>query len=145
MFIKWCLTDKEISIMEMHPNVKTEEYSIECATVGNRSRITKIKNLFLQTAVAFTDVTLKSVKGYVDESVVEVWTEKVDHETLNILHFHVNDTSEEVTIDTVYMHEGENIEDFTEFGNDFAGRPLKYKILVKDCEVYKVLYCDEAL
>lgn len=125
----------------MHPNVKTQEYSIEC----NKSKIISIKNVFLQTEVAFTDVTLKSVQGYVDDSVVEIWTEQVDHETLNIFHFHVNDTSEEVTLDTVYMHDGENIEDFMEFGSDFAGRPLKYKILVRDCKVYKVLYCDEAL
>ena len=50
-----------------------------------------------------------------------------------------------MTLDVAYLHQGEEVEDFKDFGTDFAGRPLKYKILVKDCEVYRVLYCDESL
>ena len=53
-----------------------------------------------------------------ENSVVDIWTCIEDHETLNILHFHVNDTSEEVTLDVKYMHEGESIDDHKEFSTD---------------------------
>ena len=49
------------------------------------------------------------------------------------MHIHVNDTSEEVTMDVVYMHDDENIENFYEFKNDISGKPLRYKIIVKEC------------
>jgi hypothetical protein len=61
---------------------------------------------------------------------------------LNIIHLHVNDTSEDVTFDVAYMHEGESLEDFKTFSVDIAGRPLRYKILVKDMSIHKILYND---
>lgn len=53
---------------------------------------------------------------------------------------HVNDTSEEVTFDLAYMHDGESLEQFEEFKTDMSGRPLKYKIIIKDMAIFKVLY-----
>ena len=38
------------------------------------------------------------------------------------------------------MHEGETIADHMEFGIDVQGRPLKYKIIVKNCKILTVLY-----
>ena len=61
---------------------------------------------------------------------MDIWTEQIDPETLNILHIHVNDTSEQVTFDVAYVHQDETLDNFTEFGTDMSGRPLKYKILV---------------
>ena len=56
------------------------------------------------------------MQGYVTNSVVEIWTSLIDTdaagETVNILHIHVNDTSDQVTFDTAYMHEGETLESF---------------------------------
>jgi len=76
----------------------------------------------------------------VTNSVVDIWTHKEDFETLNILHFHVNDTSDSVTLDVKYMHEAENLDDHKEFGVDLQGRPLKYKIIIKNCKIFTVLY-----
>lgn len=61
-------------------------------------------------------------------------------ETLNIFHLHVNDTSDEVTFDVAYMHDNEAIDQFIQFATDVSGRPLKYKIIVKDMAIHKVLY-----
>lgn len=82
--------------------------------------------------------------GYVNGSTVEIWTQ-VDQsdaalETLNILHIHVNDTSDQVTFDVAYMHEGESLSQFMDFSKDLQGRPLKYKIIAKDAKVHAVLY-----
>ena len=38
------------------------------------------------------------------------------------------------------MHDGETLDDHMVFGNDLQGRPLKYKIIVKDCKIQSVLY-----
>jgi len=92
----------------------------------------------------FQDLVLNEVKGYVTGAIVDIWTQTIDFETLNIIHFHVNDTSDEVTLDVSYMHEGENLESFYTFKSDFEGRPLKYKIIVKDCRIFKVLYNESA-
>ena len=51
---------------------------------------------------------------------------------LNIVHVHINDTSEDVTVEVAYMLEGNTVKDFETFDKDAAGRILRYKILVKD-------------
>ena len=61
---------------------------------------------------------------------MQIWTEVIDDETLNILHIHVNDTSDMATMDSAFVHPGESLDNFKEFKNDMSGRPLKYKILV---------------
>ena len=90
-------------------------------------------------------MTLNELQGYVPGTVVSIWTQQIDHETLNIIHIHVNDTSDQVTIDVSYMHENESIKDFMQFKTDATGRPLKYKIIVKDCRVHTVLYNNDSV
>ena len=59
---------------------------------------------------------------------------------LNILHIHFNDTNEDVSLDTVYMEDGQTKDDHLEFKTDVTGMPLRYKILIKDMAIYKILY-----
>ena len=60
---------------------------------------------------------------------------------LNIMHIHVNDMSDQVTMSVAYMEEGHSLKDFsTNFGVDFAGQTLRYRILVKEQMIFKVLY-----
>jgi hypothetical protein len=35
-------------------------------------------------------------------------------------------------VDVAYMLDGHSLKDFEEFTVDFAGQPLRYKIIVKD-------------
>lgn len=49
---------------------------------------------------------------------------------LNIHHIHFETFDDEVSVDSVYMEEGETILDHMEFKTDAAGVELKYKILV---------------
>ena len=43
---------------------------------------------------------------------MDIWTEVIDFETLNIVHIHVNDTSNTVSIDSAFVHPQEPIEMF---------------------------------
>lgn len=52
---------------------------------------------------------------------------------LNIVHVHINDTSDTVTVNVAYMLEGHSVKDFTTtFEKDISGQDLRYKILVRD-------------
>lgn len=59
---------------------------------------------------------------------------------LNIIHIHVNDTSDEVTVECDYMKAESNIEEYFEFKPDVAGQILRYKILVRDMKIFAMLY-----
>ena len=92
-------------------------------------------------------MNLAEKEGWVAGTPMDIWTEQVDAETLNIVHIHVNDTADQVTIDVAFVHENESPADFTEFRTDMSGRPLRYKILVhngprNEPAVMTVLYND---
>ena len=57
-------------------------------------------------------MTLNDIDGYVEGTTLDIWSTKLDEETLNIIHLHVNDTSDQVTFDVAYMHDGEDISKF---------------------------------
>ena len=50
---------------------------------------------------------------------------------LNIIHAHINDMSEAVTLEVEYMADEQTEADFQEFKKDEAGLMLRYRILVK--------------
>ena len=56
----------------------------------------------------------------------------------------MNDMSEDVTVDTVWMKEQDTPDNHKEFKCDSTGRPLKYKILLRDNKVQGFLYNSEA-
>ena len=62
---------------------------------------------------------------------------------LNIVHLHFNTMNEDTTVDAVYLEPGQTVLDHHEFGTDATGRPLKYKILVKNTRVEAILYNDD--
>ena len=51
---------------------------------------------------------------------------------LNIIHCHINDMSDSVTVDVDYMGDGELVSAYHEFNKDYTGMTLRYKILVRD-------------
>lgn len=48
--------------------------------------------------------------------------------------------SDSVTVSVKYMLPGHSVKDFSTFDKDFSGRPLRYQILVKDQQIFKILY-----
>jgi len=61
-------------------------------------------------------------------------------EMLNIIHIHLNDSSDDASIDVVYLENGKTKDDHLVFKNDATGRPLRYKILCQNMHVHSVLY-----
>ena len=68
---------------------------------------------------------------------------------LNIVHIHVNDTSDSVAFEVKYLKNSEysdsskaQVFDFSKenFSVDETGQKLRYKVLVKDEAVFAVLY-----
>lgn len=65
--------------------------------------------------------------GYVLGSAVTVYTQEFNTtDMLNILHVHINDMSDSVTVNVKYMLPGHSVKDFQTFDKDFSGRPLRY-------------------
>lgn len=59
---------------------------------------------------------------------------------LNVCHVHINDRSEFVTVEVDYMQDEDSVKDYEEFKVDVTGKELRYKILVKDMAIFKMLY-----
>ena len=65
-----------------------------------------IRNLKLHADVKWRDLNVESQQGWVAGTSVDIWTEVIDFETLNIIHIHVNDMSDSITMDVRYVNEG---------------------------------------
>jgi len=82
----------------------------------------------------------------------KLWTHVPMKDMLNIVHIHVNDTSDSVAFEVKYLKQSEypdaqdhgkaQLFDFSkeEFSVDETGQKLRYKVLVKDEAVFAVLY-----
>ena len=91
----------------------------------------------------FKAIELDASAGHVQGSTAQIWTSlpKIGIPMLNILHFHINDTSEEIAIDQRWLSPGErdllligNRDQigFPEFKRDATGMLLHYLILIYD-------------
>ena len=101
--------------------------------------------------VHFNAIEADQSAGYVQGSTAEIWTAipKIGLPMLNILHFHINDMSDEVSIEQRWLttQERDNIMNgrtdlinFSEFKRDANGMLLRYLILIYDQKVLDVLY-----
>lgn len=113
------------------PGLKVQDYDIRFDK--DQDRITEIRNKQLGL-VKFAYYKIDEACGYVQGSVMRIYTSPYQGggDMLNLIHVHVNDTSDEVTIDVAYMQEGESIKEHEEFKADYTGQVLRYKILVRD-------------
>ena len=91
------------------------------------------------------DVKFKAIRTDEDANVVlqsEVvfWTHQTNT-IFNIVHMHLNDGSEDTTVDVEYAS-FVGVLDLRKcnFGTDKMGRKLRYKIMVKDMKIFAVLY-----
>ena len=69
---------------------------------NNQKKVTNVVNRIFGE-VKFQAFQIDEASGYVMGSVIKLWTNRVKDGMLNIMHMHVNDTSDEVTMDVVYM------------------------------------------
>ena len=84
------------------------------------NKIMEIRNINLGL-VKYESIKIDEECGYVSGSKFLVYTSAFKEDMLNILHIHLNDMSEEVTIECSYMGEGQTIDDFKDFKVDVSG------------------------
>ena len=97
--------------------------------------------------VDFEPVLLGEVKGstgLVASSSIKVYTTLYNKDILNILHIHINDTSQEITIDSEFLEKNEPILNHKVFPVDSIGQQLKYKLIFKDYKLVKIYYAMSA-
>jgi len=82
--------------------------------------------------IKYHEVNVDLECGYVQGSIVKIYSNEHAQGMLNILHVHVNDMSEQVTLEVAYMGDGETLASYQEFKTDVTGRTLRYKVLVRD-------------
>ena len=79
--------------------------------------------------------------GLVANDPIKVYTTLYNKDILNILHIHLNDTSQEITIDSEFLENNENILNHKIFTTDVSGRRLTYKLIFKQYKLIKIYYC----
>ena len=82
----------------------------------------------------------KGTTGLVSSSSIKVYTTLYSKDILNILHIHLNDTSQEITIDSEFLEKDENVLNHKVFLEDVTGKKLTYKLIFKDYKLMKIFY-----
>lgn len=124
--------------VDIHPSkISMNDYVINFDKSSQRINEIKHQELGL---IKFVTSQIDEACGYVSGSNIKVFTSFYKAEMLNIVHIHLNDTSEEVTIDVAYMQDGEEIKDYEIFKADITGQILRYKVLVRNMSIFTILY-----
>jgi len=66
----------------------------------------------MNAPVMFRAISVDMDAGYVHGSTLKLWTTVYNEETLNIIHMHVNDMSDETSVEVVYMAQGRTQGDY---------------------------------
>jgi len=114
-------------------------FSYELIYDRYQNTITDVKNRSFGS-VKFESHQIEESVGLIYKSQVQIFTSEYSSDILNVIHIHVEDVSESVSIDVTYMQEGETEENHKQFSVDVAGMVLRYRVLVKDNKIYRLLY-----
>lgn len=82
----------------------------------------------------------RKFSGLVSSSMMKVYTTLYSKDIVNLIHIHLNDTSEEIAVDSVFLEPNETAEQFREFKIDTLGKKLNYRIIFKDYKLNKIYY-----
>ena len=121
------------------PNVNINEYDLEIQD----NLIRNVKHRQTYSFVTFESVNVGDGQkaGLVANDTIKVYTTLYNKDILNILHIHLNDTSQEITIDSEFLENNENILNHKIFTTDSTGRRLSYKLIFKQYKLIKIYYC----
>ena len=132
--------EKDIIPYRIEPSyIDINDYNL---TIKDNS-ITHVENKQNKVFVIFDSLLLgegKGTTGLVSSSSIKVYTTLYSKDILNILHIHLNDTSQEITIDSEFLEKDENVLNHKVFLNDVMGKKLTYKLIFKDYKLLKIFY-----
>ena len=132
--------EKEIIPYRIEPNyIDINDYNL---TIKDNS-IALVENKQNHIFVIFDSLLIgdgKATTGLVSTSLIKVYTTLYSKDILNILHIHLNDTSQEITIDSEFLEKDENVLNHKVFLMDATGKRLTYKLIFKDYKLLKLYY-----
>ena len=105
--------------------------------------IREVENKENRCFVMFDQVLIgdgKSTTGLVSSSSIKVYTTLYSKDILNILHIHLNDTSQEITIDSEFLEKDEPVINHKVFTVDAMGKRLTYKLIFKEYKLTNIFY-----
>ena len=135
------LADQEIQPYKILPEgVDINEYNL----VIDKGNIIDVKTRDNGTTIYFEAIHINSkgrkMSGFVSTSMLKIYTTLYSKDIVNIIHIHLNDTSDQIAVDSVFMEKDQAPEDFKEFKLDVMGKKLNYKFLFKDYKLNKIYY-----
>ena len=118
-------------------NINLSEYDIK---VDNKiiTKITNKKYNYLMCFKSKYEGEIDDIKLMNEE--LKVYTTMYDKNTINILHFHLNDTSEDITIEANYLENEEKILNYKFSFEDSNGRLLTYRLIFQSRKLQKIYY-----
>ena len=133
-------SEKDIIPYRIEPSyIDINDYNL---TIKSNS-LSNVENKENRLFVTFDSLLIgdsKGSSGLVSTSSIKVYTTLYSKDILNILHIHLNDTSQEITIDSEFLEKDENVLNHKVFLEDVTGKKLKYKLIFKDYKLMKIYY-----
>ena len=133
-------SNKDLIPYKIEPNyIDINQYNLSIQT----NSIIEVENKENKCFVIFDSVLIgdgKSTTGLVSSSLIKVYTTLYSKDILNILHIHLNDTSQEITVDSEFLEKDDKILNHKVFTLDAMGKRLTYKFLFKDYKLIKIYY-----
>jgi hypothetical protein len=139
----------------VHNNIQKEliPYKIVPETVDinhydiniSNNKIVEVRNKESGSQILFEAILIKENQtgkftGLVSTSVMKVYTALYNKDIINILHIHLNDTSEEITVDSTFLQRGQSVADEKNFPVDYMGKKLNYKFIFRDYKLITIFY-----
>jgi hypothetical protein len=133
---------KELIPYKIYPeSVDINHYDL---SISN-NKIIEVRNKESGSSIYFEAILIKENQtgkftGLVSTSVMKVYTALYNKDVINVIHVHLNDTSEEITVDSTFLQRGHSVTDERFFPEDYMGKKLNYKFIFRDYKLLKVYY-----
>lgn len=133
---------KEIIPYKILPeSVDINQYNLEISD----NKITEVRNGSNSLSVIFEAILIKEesgnkLMGFISTSSLKVYTTLYNKDIVNIIHIHLNDTSEEIAVESVFLDKKDSVSDYKHFNVDSLGKKLNYKFLFRDYKLVKIFY-----
>ncbi len=129
--------NKELIPYKIFPeSVNINQYDLNI----NDNKIVEVRYRDTGSLIYFEAILVKEgtkFSGLVSTSSLKVYTALYNKDIMNIIHLHLNDTSEEIAVDSTFLQRGHSVSDEKYFTTDHLGKKLNYKFIFRD---YKVTY-----
>ena len=132
--------EKELIPYRIEPsNVDISQYDLDIKDNLIRNVLHKQTQCFIKYDTKMVGDSQKS--GLVSNDPIKVYTTYLNKDIVNILHIHLNDISQEITIDSEFLEKNDNILNHKVFTTDVTGRRLSYKLIFQQFKLIKIFYC----